>query len=90
MSTWPIKDPSEILNYTFNFSREMESGEAITGFAITVDEGLVLDASSNTTTTVTARVSGGTNGRNGSVRCEVDTDASQKIIDVAYIPIRTK
>lgn len=29
-------------------------------------------------------------GATCEVKCEVDTDATQTIIDVAYIPIRTK
>lgn len=90
MSVWPIKDPSEVLNYSFDFSKELASGEAISSVSLTVDSGLVLDTSSNSTTSVTARVSGGTVGQTGRVQCEVTTDAGQVIIDVAYIPIQNK
>lgn len=90
MALLPPKDPNEVLNYTFNFASELASGEAISSVSITVTDGLVVDASSNTSSTVTARISGGTVGSTGKVTCQATTDASQVIIDTALIPIHSK
>lgn len=90
VNTWPIKDPTEVLNYTFDFAKELATGEAIASYIITLSDGLVEDASSNTTSSVTVRLSGGNLGATGKVECQVTTDGGQIIIDAAYIPIQNK
>lgn len=54
------KDPNATLDYVWDWTDWLEVGETIQSFALTIPLGLTLVSSSNTTTTVSAWVSGGT------------------------------
>jgi hypothetical protein len=71
------KDPDAVLNYLFDWSEWLAAGETIQSYVLTVATGLTLDTDSNTTTTVTAKLSGGTAGESYSVACRISTNASQ-------------
>lgn len=72
MSFSYIKDPDAVLDYEFDWSQWLDVGETISTRLVTVT-GVTLDSSSNTTTTVTAWVSGGTVGTTGTVACRITT-----------------
>lgn len=66
-----IKDPDAVLDYQFDWTTWL-NGDTISSYTVTVD-GVTLDSDSNTTTAVTAWVSGGTAGAVATVACEIVT-----------------
>ena len=79
-----IKDPDAALDYKFDFaaltngsgdSDWLASGETISSYEVTVDDGLTLDSDSlaNSDTSVVAWLSGGTAGSNYKVTCAITT-----------------
>ena len=83
-----IKDPDAVLDFKFDFKTEtngrgfadwLESGETITSHVITVESGLTKDSSSitDTGTTVSVWLSGGTAGVEYTVACKIVTSAGR-------------
>lgn len=83
-----IKDPDATLDYKFDFAAStnstgdsdwLASGETISSHTIDADSGITVDSSSltDTNTSVTVWLSGGTAGTTYSVRCEIVTSASR-------------
>lgn len=56
------KDPDAVLDYGFDWSSWLASGETISTSTWTVDSGITKDSDTSTTTTTTAWLSGGTAG----------------------------
>ncbi|MGE0460880.1 MAG: hypothetical protein AB7Q16_05885 [Vicinamibacterales bacterium] len=68
-----IKDPEALLDYPIDWS-DWLGADTITGTPVwTVPAGLTLAAESNTTTTATAWLSGGTDGVDYIVECKITT-----------------
>jgi len=80
------KDADAVLDFKFDFaplangqvganSDWLESGETITGHTITADAGITVDSSSftDTNTSVTVWLSGGTAGNKYRINCEITT-----------------
>lgn len=57
-----IKDPSAILDYSVDWTGWLASGDTIVTSSWTVPEGITEDSESQTTTTATIWLSGGTEG----------------------------
>lgn len=72
-----IKDPSAVLDYVFDWSDWLATGEVISSHVITVDTGLTKDSSSEASGVVTVWLSGGTAGENYKVACLVTTSAGR-------------
>ena len=83
-----IKDPSAVLDYKFDWaaltngnggSNWLASGETISSRTITATSGITVDSSSitDTNTSVTVWLSGGTNGTQYSVNCLIVTTSSR-------------
>jgi len=83
-----IKDPDAVLDFKFDFKTEtngrgfadwLESGETITSATITVESGLTKDSKSitDTGTTVSVWLSGGTAGVEYTVACKIVTSAGR-------------
>lgn len=68
-----IKDPDAVLDFMFDWSLWLSGGETITTSTVTVSAGINLDSSSNTSTRVTAWLSGGTVGQPYTVTSRVVT-----------------
>ena len=68
------KDPQAILDYTFDWSYWLAEGETIDSYILTVPAGVTLDSEQFTATTVTAWISGGTDGVSYTVACKIVTD----------------
>ena len=83
-----LKDPDAVLDYKFDWKAStngsgssdwLESGETISSRTITADSGITVDSSSitDTSTTVTVWLSGGTAGLDYDVACLITTSASR-------------
>lgn len=85
-----VKDPAAVLDYKFDWKAEtngtagadgdwLASGETITTATITATTGITVDSSSITdsSTTVTVWLSGGTDGATYTIACKITTNASR-------------
>lgn len=71
------KDPNAVLDYVFDWSDWLASGETITTAAMTVEAGVTKDSETNTTTTHTVWLSGGTVGSRYRVTSRVTTNQNR-------------
>lgn len=72
-----IKDPDAVLDYVFDWTEWLTSGETIFTHTITVDTGLTKDSDSELDGYVTIWLSGGTAGINYTVACKIVTSDSR-------------
>lgn len=77
MSLSNIKDPSAVLDWMFDWTDWLASGEMITDHTITVDTGITNDSSTEDAGKVTVWLSGGTAGENYKVACLIETSAGR-------------
>ena len=73
----PLKDPSAVLDYVFDWTEWLATGETIISHTITVDTGIVKDTSAEAAGKVTVWLSGGTAGINYKVACLITTSAGR-------------
>ena len=73
----PLKDPSAVLDYVFDWTGWLAAGETITDHTITADTGIMVDSSTEDAGKVTVWLSGGTAGINYKVACLVETSAGR-------------
>ena len=73
----PLKDPSAVLDYVFDWTEWLATGETITDHTITADTGITVDSSTELDGKVTVWLSGGTAGVNYKVACLVETSAGR-------------
>ena len=81
----PLKDPSAVLDYVFDWTEWLATGETIavdseTGeklITITADTGITVDSSTEDDGKVTVWLSGGTAGINYKVACKITTSAGR-------------
>jgi hypothetical protein len=71
----PLKDPSAVLDYAFDWTGWLAAGETITDHTITADTGITVDSSTESDGKVTVWLSGGTAGINYKVACLITTTA---------------
>lgn len=67
-----IKDPDAVLDYTVDWSAWL-GADTIDDLTVTAPDGITVDSSTNTTTTATAWLSGGTAGESYDVVFQVTT-----------------
>lgn len=87
-----IKDPSAVLPYTVDWTEWMQPGDAITAVTWTPQTGITVQTSpapSNTGSTATVWLSGGTAGQTYTVDCLITTsqglqDARQLTVEVMH------
>lgn len=77
LDTKYLKDPSAVLDWMFDWTDWLSSGETITGHTITVDTGITNDSSTEDAGKVTVWLSGGTAGENYKVACLIETSAGR-------------
>lgn len=98
---WSPKDPSDIKDYKFDFAALtngtgstdfLDSGETISTRTVTVETGLTKDSDSitDTNTSVTVWVSGGTDKTDYLVTCQIVTSASRTIEKSAWVRVRNQ
>jgi len=73
----PLKDPSAVLDYVFDWTEWLATGETITDHTITADTGITVDSSTESDGKVTVWLSGGTAGINYKVACLITTSAGR-------------
>ena len=73
----PLKDPSAVLDYAFDWTGWLAAGETITDHTITADTGITVDSSTEDDGKVTVWLSGGTAGINYKVACKITTSAGR-------------
>lgn len=75
MSTIPTwtKDPNAVLDYEFNWSKWLYTGDTIASRVVTVPTGITLDSSVPADDKVTVWLSGGTAGTKYNVSCRITT-----------------
>lgn len=72
-----IKDPNAVLDYIFDWTEWLASGETISTHTITVETGLTKDSDSELNGYVIIWLSGGTVGINYTVACKIVTSSSR-------------
>jgi hypothetical protein len=72
------KDPEAVLDYAWDFTAWLEAGETITSHVVTATPGITVQSSSNTTTTVTAWLAGGTARTRYDVTAHIITSAGRQ------------
>lgn len=77
MSQIFIKDPDAVLDYAFDWSDWLATGETISSHTITAETGITKDSDSESSGVVTVWLSGGTAGNEYDVACEIVTSASR-------------
>ena len=96
-----LKDPDAVLDYKFDWKAETNStgnsdwlisGETISSHTITADTGITVDSSSetDTDTSVTVWLSGGTDKVDYSVACEIVTSDGRTDERTATIKVRER
>ena len=73
----PLKDPSAVLDYVFDWTEWLAAAETITDHTITADTGITADSSTESDGKVTVWLSGGTAGINYKVACKITTSAGR-------------
>lgn len=73
----PLKDPSAVLDFVFDWTEWLATGETITDHTITADTGITVDSSTESDGKVTVWLSGGTAGINYKVACLITTTAGR-------------
>ena len=71
------KDPAAVLDYEFDWSAWL-GADTIATHTVTAAAGLTVDSTEATTTTVTAWLSGGTDGASYAVTCHIVTTAGRE------------
>lgn len=69
------KDPSAVLDYTFDWSAWLTSPETIQTAVITVPTGLTLNSTVVNPTQVTGWIAGGASGQQYTVTCHITTNS---------------
>ena len=82
------KDPDAVLDYQWDWSAWLAESETISTATVTVPAGITLDSNSNTTTQVTAWLSGGTVRTDYTVTCRIVTNQGRT--DDRSIEIRVR
>lgn len=79
MTNYFTKRPNAVLDYKFDWSDWLATGETISTKTVTVTTGITLDSSSITdsSTSVTVWLSGGTDKENYEVTCKIVTSSSR-------------
>lgn len=90
MSLTNLKDPSAVLDWMFDWSDWLASGETISDHTVTVDSGITKDTSTEDAGKVTVWLSGGTAGENYKVACLIETSAGRKDERTIWIKVTNR
>jgi hypothetical protein len=86
------KDPGAVLDWCFDWSGWLATGETITSHTVTAATGLTVDSSLATDddTSVTAWLSGGTAGARYTVTCHIVTSAGRADDRLIIVDVRER
>ena len=82
-------DPDAVLDYLFDWS-DWLGADTIASHTVTAAAGLTVDSTEATTTTVTAWLSGGTDGASYAVTCHIVTAAGREDDRTATITMQSR
>lgn len=85
-----LKDPDAELDYKFDWSSWLASGESISTYVLTVPTGLTEATASSDSDSVTVWLSGGTAGETYGPTCSIVTDSSPSRTDDRTVHIHVK
>lgn len=90
MTTYNVftKDPHATLDFGFDWSEWLDTGESIVSYVLTAGSGLSVVSSGSTSASVIAWLSSGSAGSRYPVACQITTSASR--IDERTIKIDVK
>jgi hypothetical protein len=88
-STW-VKDPNTIIDRAVNWVNWLATGDSLATKTVTADSGLTVDSSAISGTSVTARLSGGTVGKDYNVLYRITTTLGESDDQTITIKIRQK
>lgn len=72
-----LKDPDATLDFVFDWSDWLQSGETISSYIITTDSGITNEGDDESDGIVTVWLSGGTAGARYSVACKITTSLNR-------------
>jgi len=75
MSDYFYKDPDAVLDYVFDWSDWLETGETISSHTVTALTGITKDSDAESSGLVTVWLSAGTAGKEYTVACEIVTSS---------------
>ncbi len=81
------KSAGEDQDYTIDWSEELAGAETISTSAFTTPAGLTEVADTNTTTTSTVQISGGTGGEEYEILCTITTSGSRTYEKTIIVPV---
>lgn len=87
--TWPFKDPDEVLDYQLDWSARL-AGDTIATSTWIVPANITKDSDSNTTTTTTIWLSGGTLGDLVEITNRITTAAGRTMDQSVRLKIKAK
>lgn len=87
--TWPFKDPDEVLDYQLDWSARL-AGDTIATSTWIVPAAITKDSDSNTTTTTTIWLSGGTLGDLVEITNRITTAAGRTMDQSVRLKIKAK
>lgn len=88
MTTDYLKDPSAVLDFSFDWSDWLANGETIVSSTMIVSTGLVIDSATASLTSTTAWLSGGTSGRAYTLTNEITTNHIPARVEQRSMTIR--
>lgn len=74
-----LKDPDDVLDYSFNWADWLTTNELIVSFEAIATPGITIDSTSNTTTVTTTWLSGGVAGSPYTVTHRIVTNQSRMV-----------
>ena len=77
LDTQYLKDPSAVLDWSFDWTDWLAIDETIITHTVTADTGITVDSSDEKAGFVTVWLSGGTAGENYKVACLITTSANR-------------
>ena len=84
------KDPDEVLDYQFDWSEWLQSGETISTSTWEVETGITKDSDTNTTTTTTIYLSSGTDGETYTITNTIETNVSRTAVRSAEVVVEDR
>jgi hypothetical protein len=83
-----IKDPSDVLDYTFDWTSFLATGETISSYTVTPDTGLTKDSDSQASGVITYWLYGGTADSLYNVVCKIVTSAGRTVERTATFKVK--
>lgn len=85
-----VQDPDARLDYKWDWSQWLATGETIISNVVTVPDGLTLDEQSDADTSIIAWFTGGVNGMTYKITCHIVTSDGREDERSIYISFRNR